>query len=132
MENKIVQIRRDLKALRQNSKAMKRLIELQGIYYKRINALEKEPRTVETEKAIKRQKELLEKLGIKEFANMCAETEEKYMDAINKLEPIDRAMLLDSCLNGMQNWQLGNKYGFTENGARKHIALIIERLAKKL
>lgn len=132
MESKIIQIRRDIRAIRKNSKALKRLIELQGMYFLRIEALEKTSKSKERDVAIEKQKLLLESLDIEGFSKACAENEERYMDAINKLEPLDKAMLLDSVINGKQNWEIGVKYGYTENGARKHIARIIEKLAKIL
>jgi len=54
------------------------------------------------------------------------------MDAISKLDPLDRTIILDGYINGKPYWKIGRDIGYTERGVQKRIGAIIEKLAKML
>ncbi|MBQ8146794.1 MAG: hypothetical protein IJ039_08415 [Clostridia bacterium] len=132
MESKIYIIRKDLRALKKSSRTIKRLIELQGIHFKRIRALEAMSNDTQAQALIEKEKEIALSLKLKEQIEESQSLEAKYMDIISRLDPTDKAMVLDCFLNGMPYWKLGMEYGFAEEGARKHIESIVKRIAQRL
>lgn len=132
MESKIYIVRKDLRALKKSSRTIKRLIELQGIHFKRIEVLEAMSNDTQAQALIEKEKEIALSLKLKEQIEESQSLEAKYMDIINRLDPTDKAMVLDCFLNGMPYWKLGMEYGFAEEGARKHIESIVKRIAQKL
>ena len=130
MESKINIVRKELRALKKSSRVIKRLIEAQGIHYKRIEALCKMEENEKIKALILREKEIISALGIDKQIEKSASLEEKYIGAINALSPSDKAMMLDCFLNGMPYWRLGMEYGFAEEGARKHIEALVKKIAE--
>ena len=55
--------------------------------------------------------------------------ESLYMEAISKLEPLDRTIILDGYINGKAYWKIGRDIGYTEVGIQKRVNKIIEILA---
>ncbi|MBQ7226540.1 MAG: hypothetical protein IJX02_08095 [Clostridia bacterium] len=132
MESKINIVKRDLRALKQSSHALKRLIETQGRYFVRINVLEAMPKDEKTEALLENERKIVEALKIKESIERAEELEEKYMSAVSSLGLRDKAMVLDCYLNGMPYWKIGMEYGFSEEGARKHLDRLIKKIAEKI
>ena len=71
-------------------------------------------------------------MKIDEYVRDANLLEEKYMSAINSLEPIDRAIILESIVNGTPYWKIGVAYGYTEESLRKKIDKILRKLAFSL
>ena len=132
MESKINKVKRDLRALKKNSHAIQKLIEIQGLHYTRIKALSKLEQSDTVKKAIEKEKSILSSLGLEKQMAENQELEEMYMEAISHLSPQDKAIILDSYINGHQHWKIGLDYGFSESGARKHIDAIIKQIAKSI
>ena len=78
------------------------------------------------------ERKIVEALKIKESIEMAEELEEKYMSAVSSLGLRDKAMVLDCYLNGMPYWKIGMEYGFSEEGARKHLDRLIKKIAEKI
>ena len=132
MESRIKVVRRDLRALKKSSHAIKRLIELQDIHFKRIRALSALSDDTEAQRLIEKEKELSVKTSLKEQIAKSQELEAKYMAQIDKLEPSDKAMVMDCFFNGMPYWKIGMEYGYAEEGARKHIEAIVKKIAQNV
>ena len=129
MNSKIYKVRKDLRALKKSSHAVQRLIEIRGMHYKRIDLLSSLPKSPETDSLISKEQELISALGITKQLQECAELEERYLSAIYALPPCDKAMMLDCFVNGMPYWKIANEYGYSEEGARKHISALIGKIA---
>ena len=132
MESKVKIVRRDLRALKKSSHAIQRLIELQGIHFKRIKALEFMSDDKEAQELIEKERELALVKSLKEQIKKSQIIEAKYMSEIEKLDPSDKAMVLDCFFCGMPYWKLGMEYGFAPEGARKHIEAIVKKIARNV
>lgn len=132
MENKINIVKKELRALKKSSHAVQRIIEIQGIHFKRIHALEKLSGDEKARELIEKERELIDALKLKEHIEESEGLEKKYMEALNRLNAVDKAMMLDCYINGMPYWKIGMTYGFAEEGARKHIEAIVKKIANTI
>ena len=82
----------------------------------------------EKEKRIENLHKLIDDLKIDELVNEFCELEATYMTAINELESIDKAILLDSLFNGLTYREIGNRIGYSERGIQKRMTDIFEKL----
>ena len=130
MESKVKKVKRDLKGIKQNSRAVMHLIEVQGINFKRIEAISALPKSEKNEEIIKKEKELISALGIEKMIEQSQRLESEYMNAISCLGEMDKALILDVITGGMTYYKLGVKYGYTEEGMRKKVNSVITALAK--
>ena len=132
MESKINKVKRDLRALKKNSHAIQKLIEIQGMHFTRIKSLSKLEQSDSVKKAIEEEKSLISALNIEKHIEENQQIEKVYMSIIATLPPLDRAIILDSCVKGLQHWKIGMEYGFSESGARKRVDSIIKRIAENI
>lgn len=132
MESKIKKVRKDLRALKSTSHAIERIIEVQGIHFLRINALEKLPKNKRIEDLLAKEKEMIKGLGLEEQIERSEEIEKKYMGAISTLDVTDRAMVLDCFLKGKPYYKIAMDYGFSEGGLRKRLDRLVKQIAEKM
>ena len=130
MESKVRKIKRDLKGIKKNSRAVMRLIEVQGIHFKRIEAISALPKSDKNQEIINKERELILSLGIERMIEENQRLESEYMKAISSLCEMDKALILDVITGGMTYYKLGVKYGYTEEGMRKKVDSVINTLAK--
>ena len=130
MKEKIYRVKKDLRALKKSSHALNRLIELHGLCYKKVKVIE--ALEGEASALAEREKEIALALGIKAEILKSQELTGKYAAAIGSLDTEDKAMLLDCYINGMPYWKIAMEYGFSEEGARKHIDKIVKKIAKAM
>lgn len=130
MESKIKKVKRDLKGIKQNSRAVMHLIEVQGIHFKRIEAISALPKSEKNQEIIEKERELISALGIEKMIEQTQRLESEYMEAIKCLCEPDRALILDVITGGMTYYKLGVKYGYTEEGMRKKVNSVISTLSK--
>ena len=71
----------------------------------------------------------LESLRVEDCIKEATELESRYMEAISKLEPLDRTIILDGYINGKAYWKIGRDTGYTERGVQKRVVIAIETLA---
>ena len=128
MKEKIYRVKKDLRALKKSSHALNRLIELHGLCYKKVKVIE--ALEGEASALAEREKEIALALGIKAEILKSQELTGKYAASIGSLDAEDKAMLLDCYINGMPYWKIAMEYGFSEEGARKHIDKIVKKIAK--
>ena len=129
MQSKINKVKKDLRAMKKSAHAIERLIEIQGTHFKRIDALNSLPHRKEQEALVKCEMELISRLGVEREIEKSVEIEKRYSAAIGSLSLEDRAMLLDCYVSGKPYWKIGMEYGFSEEGARKHLGAIIKKIA---
>ena len=125
MKSKINIVRRDLRALKNNSHAITRLIETQGIHFVRIRALEALPQSDKIDSIIKKERELIDDLGLAHQIEKNADLEKQYMGALATLEARDRAMVTDCFIKGEPYYKVAMEYGFSEGGLRKRIDRLV-------
>ena len=68
-------------------------------------------------------------MSIEEYIKEATDIEAKYMSAINQLDPLDKAIVLDNLVNGIPYWKIGLKLGYTEDGIKKRINKAIRKLS---
>ena len=129
MEGKINKVRRDLRALKKSSHALQRIIATQGIHFARVKALESMEKSEERDRLIEKERELISSLELEKHLRESAQIEEKYLSALNKLPVQDKAMMLDGFVAGLPYWKIAVEYGYSEEGVRKHIRGIMEKVA---
>lgn len=129
---KIETVKKELRSLKNTNAIIRALERTQLSHIKRIEMLRRLDPSPQVLEAIKREEAMLGQLNISKYINESRTTEERYIDAINTLEPVDKAIILDSYINGRAYWQIGQKIGFSEEGVRKRVKKIISTLADKV
>ena len=127
-------IKKDLKTLRrlthsiESSLQVKERHERRLLYLKESRGMDEVTRMDE----IKKLDSILLGLKVEELIRESTSLETLYMSAINKLEPLDRAIILDGYINGKAYWKIGRDIGYTERGVQNRISTIIDKLAKMI
>lgn len=75
---------------------------------------------------------MLATLDTAKYIQRATELESRYIEAINKLDPLDKTIILDGYVNGKAYWKIGRDIGYTKEGVQKRVNKIIERLAELL
>ena len=122
-------VRKDLKSLKQKTHLIENLRKTQMTHIMRIEMLKKMTKTTEVCECIEREERLLSLLKAEPYIKEAELLEEKYMSAINLLDPIDKIIILDAFVNGTPYWRVGVSVGYSEEGVRKRVSKIIHRLA---
>ena len=130
MKSRINRVKKDLRALKRSSHAIQRLIEVQGIHFLRIRALESLPKSEERDSLVSRERELVSALGLTEQIKESEEIQKRYMDAISCLDLNDRAIVLDCYLKGEPYYKVAMDYGFSEGGLRKRLEKLLKTIAE--
>ncbi|MBQ7761374.1 MAG: hypothetical protein IJ400_04890 [Clostridia bacterium] len=127
--NKLDKIKEDLRSMRKNAHVIDGLYNLQKTHEKRISLLEKLKRGERVQGAILQEKQSLEQIDVLGYIQRSRDLESRYMRAIESLDPIDRTIIMESFINGVAYWKIGNKLGFTSEGIRKRIQRAITKIA---
>ena len=107
--NNIDKIKSDLRSMRKNAHVINGLYNLQKTYEKRISLLEKLERGERVRQAILREKQSLEDIDVLGYIKSSHDLESKYRQAINSLDPVDRTIIIESFINGVAYWKIGNQ-----------------------
>lgn len=99
---------------------------------KRLEILQQQKQTREVVEDIQRIKKVLSTLNIPRFIQRAAALEEKYIEAINRLDPLDKTIILDGYINGTAYWKIGRNIGYSEAGVKNRVKKIIEQIAEFL
>lgn len=121
-------IKKDLRQLKKTIHIIDALKGVQERYIKRIESLSRLIQTDRIKEQIKTTKAVLALMNIDQYIEEATSLESKYMYAINQLEPIEKAIILDSFVNGMPYWRVGLKLGYTEESLRKKADKIMRKL----
>lgn len=85
-----------------------------------------------TDEDLKKLQLSLEKLDTNEFIKKSIEKKEQYFEAISHLEPINQTIIIDSVINGVTYWRIGNKLGFSEIAIKKRVNKSIRQIVDYL
>lgn len=127
-------IKSDLKTLRKLTHSIESSLQVKERHEKRLAYLKQSRGMDESNKntEIEKLHRLLRSLKVDELIRQSTDLETLYMDAINKLEPLDRAIILEGYINGKAYWKIGRDIGYTERGVQNRINTIIEKLSKMI
>ena len=131
MKAKIEQVRRDLRRLRRLEHTVEVYTEVRERYEKHLAHLKSisDP-TEDILKSITEAESFIEKSDIAEKIHKTTEISERYIDAINKLDHLDRTIIFDAFINGKPYWKIGKEIGYTERGVQYRVEEAIKAIAK--
>ena len=128
-EEKITKIKKDLRRLRKITHSVEVALQVKERYERRLLYLQNKQDTKGSIAEEEKIRKNLAVLRIDDSIKESTELEALYMEAISKLEPLDRAIILDGYINGKAYWKIGRDIGYTEIGVQKRVKRIIEILA---
>ncbi len=125
-------IKRDLRLLRKITHSIEVSLTVEKRHKERLEVLKKQEQTDEVKQNIADIEAVLATLDTAKYIQRATELESRYIEAINKLDPLDKTIILDGYVNGKAYWKIGRDIGYTEVGIQKRVNKIIEILAKIL
>lgn len=125
-------IKRDLRLLRKITHSIEVSLAVEKRHKERLEVLQKQQQTEEVKQNIADIEAVLATLDTAKYIQRATELESRYIEAINKLDPLDKTIILDGYVNGKAYWKIGRDIGYTEVGIQKRVNKIIEILAKIL
>lgn len=125
-------IKRDLRLLRKITHSIEVSLTVEKRHKERLEVLQKQQQTEEVKQNIADIEAVLTTLDTAKYIQRATELESRYIEAINKLDPLDKTIILDGYVNGKAYWKIGRDIGYTEVGIQKRVNKIIEILAKIL
>lgn len=85
-----------------------------------------------TDEDLQKLKESMEKLDANGFIKQSILKKEQYFEAISHLEPINQSIIIDSVINGVTYWKIGNKLGFSEVAIKKRVNKSVRQIVDYL
>ena len=128
-DEKIAKIKKDLRRLRKITHSVEVALQVKERHERRLSYLEREKPSEENIEEAQKIRKNLASLRIDDIIKEATTLESPYMEAISKLEPLDRTIILDGYINGKAYWKIGRDIGYTEVGIQKRVNKIIEILA---
>ncbi len=128
-EDKIAKVKQDLRHLRKITHSIEVALQVKERHEKRLEVLRQSNQSSERDAEIGKIEKVLAALHIDDNIKRATEIELRYVDAIDKLEPLDKVIVLDGYINGKAYWKIGRDIGYTEVGVQKRIKKVFERLA---
>ena len=125
-------IKRDLRLLRKITHSIEVSLTVEKRHKERLEVLQKQQQTEEVKQSIADIEAVLATLDTAKYIQRATELESRYIEAINKLDPLDKTIILDGYVNGKAYWKIGRDIGYTEVGVQKRVNKIIEILARIL
>lgn len=81
-----------------------------------------------SEEDLKRLNDSIKKLDPNGLIKQSIEKKEKYFEAISHLESINQTIIIDSVINGVTYWKIGNKLGYSEVAIKKRVNKSIRQI----
>lgn len=131
-DEKIEAIKKDLRQLRKVTHSIEALMTMKDKHEKRLEYLSGLPPSEAVEEEKRKITSLLEKVDIQGYIARATALEEKYMAAIDKLDPLDKKILIDGYINGKAYYKIGWEIGFSTQGVQNRISIIIKKIANLL
>lgn len=125
-------IKRDLRQLRKVTHSIEAFMTMKDKHEKRLEYLSGLPPSKEVDEEKKRIEELLKRIDIQGYIARATALEEKYMAAIDKLDPLDKKIIIDGYINGKAYYKIGWDIGFSMQGVQNRITIIIKKIASLL
>ena len=117
-------IKRDLRQLRKVTHSIEAFMTMKDKHEKRLEYLSGLPPSKEVDEEKKRIEELLKRIDIQGYIARATALEEKYMAAIDKLDPLDKKIIIDGYINGKAYYKIGWDIGFSTQGVQNRITII--------
>ena len=124
-----MRVKRDLRNLRKLTHSIEVSLQVKERHEKRLAWLKERQPTKEVKSDMEQIEKVLATLDIEKYISKATAIEAKYMEAINKLEPFDKTIILDGYINGKAYWKIGRDIGYTERGVQKRVSIAIELIA---
>lgn len=125
-------IKRDLRQLRKVTRSIEALMTMKDKHEKRLEYLSGLPPSEAVDEEKKRIEELLKRIDIQGYIARATTLEEKYMAAIDKLDPLDKKIIIDGYINGKAYYKIGWDIGFSTQGVQNRTTIIIKKIASLL
>lgn len=132
MSAKVERVKKELRALRRINHGIDVYLSLRERHEKRLAFLRSLEQSEETAGEIAKLEKLVASMDTARYISEATRIEEKYMAAINALEPVDRTIILEGYINGVPYWKIGRDIGYSERGIQKRAAAAIEWIARRI
>ena len=126
----INEVKKDLRELKNQMHALKGLETLTKTHEMRVKLLSRLPKSERVCALIENEEQLIQRIDASGAFERAQELELFYIDAINKLSPTDKSIIVDTFLNGLPYWKIGAELGFSEETIRKRVVRAISQIAK--
>lgn len=125
----IEQVKKDLRNIRRLSHTAKVLKDTEKQHRERIELLRSRTGTEETIKKIER---FIASLGVDRYITQVTELENRYMAAIERLDRIERTIILDGFICGKPYWKIGSEIGYSVEAVQKKVNCIMAKIAQMM
>lgn len=125
-------IKSDLRQLKKTIHIIDSLNETQKRYIDRIELLSKFAQTDKIKEQIETIKKVMSLMDIDTYIKEANEIEAKYIDVINKLEPLEKAIIIECFINGKPYWKVGNMISYCEDTVRKKANKIMRKMVNMM
>lgn len=129
-EEKVLQVKQDLRRLRKITHSIEVALQVKEKHEKRLELLRQGKNSSENSDEIMKLEKVLSSLHIEDSIKRATELELRYVGAIDKLEPLDKAIIQDCYINGIPYWKSGRNIGYSAEGIRKKADKAIRKLAE--
>ncbi|MBQ8178299.1 MAG: hypothetical protein IJ033_03800 [Clostridia bacterium] len=126
----INKIKEDLRQLRFLSHFIEAKLTMKARHEKRLEILETLPPGKDVDREKEKVRGLLASCQIEDSIKKASELEQKYIVAIEKLDYIERTIIIDGYINGKPYWRIGRDIGYTTEGIQKRAKRAVEELSK--
>ena len=124
------QVKQDLRNLKHIEYSIQTFTEAQDKLIKQYEKHKNNPES--TKKDLEKLQDSLNKLDTNGFIKQSIEKKEKYLEAISHLEPINQTIIIDSVINGVTYWKIGNRLGFSEVAIKKRVNKCVRQIVEYL
>lgn len=131
-KEKIEVIRRELRTLRHLSRSIDAEMEAERRHRSRLAWLRTQPPTAAVRGEIARLEALMAACDLPRDIAAATEMEQRYRAAMADLDPLDRLILTDSCINGRAQWKIGQSVGYSVEAVQKRLRKIVSRMAETM
>lgn len=132
LDDKILTIKQDLRQLRKLTHSIEAYLEMEKRHKARLELLKTIPKQEISILEIDKIEKILKSINVKKHIEQASMLEEKYMKAIDKLDPLDKTIIIEGYINGKAYWKLGKEIGYSTTGIQNRINVIIKQIAKNL
>lgn len=132
LDDKILTIKQDLRQLRKLTHSIEAYLEMEKRHKARLELLKTVPKQEISILEIDKIEKILKSINVKKHIEQASMLEEKYMKAIDKLDPLDKTIIIEGYINGKAYWKLGKEIGYSTTGIQNRINVIIKQIAKNL
>ena len=120
------QVKKDLRSLKHLEYSIQTFTEAHERLRKQYEAHKNDGLSTEVE--LKKLLDAINRLDASKFIRKSIEKKDKYFEAISQLEPMNQTIIVDSVINGVTYWKIGNKLGFSEIAIKKRVERSIRQI----